>query len=516
MKNLDRREFLTFLGATAVTLTNYGLLANLASCQTRSTTGISPKMKDELGLAKGLHYQTLISWGDKINSSETFGFNNDYIAIESLSSDKLLMWVNHEYVNPLFVSGYERTKENIDKERRAVGGSIIEVNKTASGWKFNPDSKYNKGVRGDTKIPFAGGVSIEGQTFAVGTLANCAGGKTPWGTMLTCEENYDMSYGERDQNSRKITASMGSWETFYPHPPEHYGWVVEIDPRTSKAQKHTSIGRFAHECATCLNEGDKAIVYSADDKNDEHIYKFISSSKDNLNTGKLYVANTEQGKWISLDINDSPLLKKHFKSQLEIQTYTRKAAKLVGATPLARPEDIEIHPQTKDVYITLTNNKPAGNFHGSILKISETQGNHASLTFKAETFMLGGEDSGITCPDNLAFDKNGNLWMCNDISGSSIGKAAYKPFGNNGLFVIPTSGPQAGQAIQVASAPMDAEFTGLCFSPDETSLFLSVQHPGELTKDIKFPTSTWPTGKVPKPSVVEITGDLLLGFTQKA
>lgn len=517
MQNFDRRNFLKFLGASSLTISNLGIISTLSSC-TENTDFIIPMIKpsfeDKLLLSSGLKYEMLISWGDKISDTETFGFNNDYIAIEALSDNELLMWVNHEYTNPIYVGGYERTKENIDQERRNVGGSIIKINKKDSKWTVDPTSPFNKGVRGDTPIPFNGGVEIKGSKVAEGTLSNCAGGKTPWGTFLTCEENYHANYGERDLETGKVIPSLYKWEELYNNPPEHYGWVVEIDPKTAKAKKHTTIGRYAHECATCITaKAGNVVVYSADDKNDEHIYKFISNSDSNLDSGKLYVADTEKGRWISLDLEDTPELKKHFKNQLEVQTYTRKAAKLVGATPLARPEDIEIHPLTKDVYITLTNNKPKNNFHGSILKISENNSDHNALSFKSETFVLGGESTKFSCPDNLAFDQKGNLWMVTDISGSAIGKTPYTSFGNNGLFVIPTSGVQAGQAIQVGSAPVDAELTGLCFSPDYKTLFLSVQHPGERTKKKSEPTSTWPTGKDPKPSVVTITGSLLEKIT---
>jgi secreted PhoX family phosphatase len=519
MKHFDRRNFLRFIGAGSVTLANFGIVSTLTSCNEvkvliSSKKYLDPTFKDDLVLAKGLNYKTIISWGDKINAKETFGFNCDYIAIEPLSNDELLMWVNHEYANYLWVSGRERTKENIDKERRNVGGSIISVMRDGNSWKFNPDSKYNKGIRADTPIPFNNNIKVRGTNMTEGTLGNCAGGKTPWGTFLTCEENYHVNYGERDLITQNVSPSIYGWETIYNNPPEHYGWVVEIDPQTAKAKKHTSIGRYAHECATCvMGNNEKVVVYSADDKNDEHIYKFISNNKDNLDSGKLYVADIKNGKWLSLDLEDSPILKKHFKSQLDVQIYTRKAAKILGATPLDRPEDIEIHPKTKDVYITLTNNKPRGNFHGSILKISETNSDHSSLEFKAEDYLLGGEEANFSCPDNLVFDKNGNLWMVSDISGSSIGKAPYEKFGNNGLFVIPSSGENAGVVLQVGSAPVDAELTGLCFSPDSKSLFLSVQHPGEGTRDISRPTSTWPTGSIPKPTVVEIKGSLLDSFT---
>lgn len=510
-KNHSRRNILKFLGASAALP-----LIPLSSCtSTQKKDSIFPTRKDDVVLADGLQYEVLISWGDQINSKEVFGFNNDYINYISLAKDELLLWVNHEYFHPLFVSSSERTKKNVDIERSLVGGSIINVKKVNGKWKFNKDSKYNKGVRGDTPIPFHNNIKIEGTNTAIGTLANCAGGKTPWGTILTCEENYHMFYGDRKRRDKKFKPSAVAWENFYPHPTEHYGWVVEIDLKTAKAKKLTTIGRFAHESATCIRtKNGNVAVYSGDDKNNEFIYKFISNSKDNLDTGILYVADTVNGKWIPLDLELSPKLKKKFSSQLEVLTYVRQAAKYLGATPQNRPEDVEVHPETGDVYITLTNNKKKDDFFGSILKISEDKSDHGSTSFKSETFLLGGPENNFACPDNLAFDQNSNLWFVTDMSGKAIGKAPYKNYGNNGLFVVPTKGKNAGEVIQLGSAPVDAEFTGLCFSPDQKELFLSVQHPGELTKDLKNPTSTWPSGKMPKPSVIVITGKTLENFTQ--
>lgn len=513
--NDSRRDFLKFLGASGLTLSQMTLLNGLSSCSFLPPAYLKPSYKDELGLMDGLSYYPLISWGDKINSTETFGFNNDYITYKALTNSELIMWVNHEYTNPLFVSGTERTKENIDIERRAVGGSIIKIVKKDSKWTFDKTSKVNRGVRGDTKIPFANGVKVKGSRFADGTNSNCAGGLTPWGTFLSCEENSDKNYAAMDPLTKIFVPSVAKWEIFYPNPIEHYQWVVEIDPETGKAQKHTNLGRFAHESATpIISKSKHVVVYTGDDKADEHLYKFVSKTDSDFKEGVLFVANLENGKWLPLDLELSPILKKSFKNHIDMMVNTRKAAKILGATELNRPEDIEIHPHTGDVYITLTNNKLKGDFHGQILKLTEDNNDHSALSFKSETFVMGGKLSKLSCPDNLVFDKSGNLWIANDISGYAIGSEEYAPFGNNGIFVIPTKGPDAGNVIQIASAPKDAEFTGICFSPDEETLFVSIQHPGELTKDLANPTSNWPTGKMPKPTVVAIEGKFINKITK--
>ena len=510
----NRRDFLKFLGVSSFTISQLGLLGNFTSCSFLSQEKKFPSMLDDLVLKDGLSYYPIISWGDKINKKETFGFNNDYITYKELNSDEILMWVNHEYTHPLFVSGFERTKENIDKERRAVGGSIIKVNKKNKKWSFDLIDSRNRGVRGDTKIPFAGGVEVEGSKFAIGTCSNCAGGLTPWNTFLSCEENSDKNYGTKDKTTGEMISSVAQWEKVYPHPVEHYQWVVEIDPETGRSQKHTNLGRFAHESATpIVSKSDHVVVYSGDDKADEHLYKFVSKSSSNLDDGVLYVADLEKGRWLPLDLELSPILKEKFKSHLDIMINTREAAKILGATKLNRPEDIEIHPKTGDVYVALTNNIYNDDYYGKILKISEKGNDHSSLEFSSEDFLMGGELSKLACPDNLAFDKQGNLWIANDISGYAMNTKEYKGFGNNGIFVVPTKGEDAGNVIQIASAPNDAEFTGLCFSPDQKSLFVSVQHPGELTRDLANPTSTWPTGKLPKPTVVAIEGDYINSLT---
>jgi secreted PhoX family phosphatase len=349
--------------------------------------------------------------------------------------------------------------------------------------------------------------SIAGRRQAVGTLANCAGGVTPWGTYLTCEENYDQFYGEtRDNGSLK--PSLFGWEKIFPRPPEHYGWVVEVVPATGRAKKLTALGRFCHECATVVRAKDgRPVVYSGDDADNQFLYKFVSSAKNSLHEGTLYVANTEKGEWIPLVWKDNPVLRRAFQDQTDVLIHCRKAGSLLGATPLDRPEDIEICPRTGAVYVALTNNKTEGRYFGSILKIDD--GERTGTKFSSRTFLFGGEESGVSCPDNMAFDRKGNLWLTTDMAG--MNKEPYTKFKNNGLFFLPMTGENAGRAYLVATAPNEAELTGPTFSPDGRTLFLSVQHPGELSRSFEALTSHWPGGgnSIPKPAVVAISGPLL-------
>ncbi|MEO0722957.1 MAG: alkaline phosphatase PhoX [Bacteroidota bacterium] len=547
----NRRKFISFLGKAGLgTAIIPPFLAGCGSTSTPISVGeisadrlrqlknlpvqdLLATDKDDLVLAKGLDYHVIIRWGEKISAEDRFGFNNDFICFIPLEEDNPkdgLLWVNHEYVNPLFVSDFNfrahdnpkqhRTIEQVDKEMYEVGGTIMRVKEENGKWRVVENDPHNRRITAKTPIQLNWDSPIKGKTTVIGTHSNCSGGITPWNTFLTCEENYDSFYGETEydeENTPNHRPSIYGWENFYNYPSEHYGWVVEIDPKDGKAQKHIALGRFAHECCTLYELEDKRVVaYTGDDKNNEHLYKFISSESRSLKEGTLYVADIDNGKWLALDWENQPLLKKKFKDQTEVLIRAREAAKLLGATELNRPEDIEIDPITGNVLISLTNNYSKEDFHGSILKIEEDDGAFDALTFKASTYKAGGEESGFSCPDNLAFDQAGNLWITSDMSGSVMNKEAgpYMPFKNNSLFVIPRYGEDAGKVIRVASAPRDAELTGPWFSPDGKTLFLSVQHPGEQTTDLDQPTSQWPFDgdNVPKPAVVAITGDLIEKF----
>lgn len=535
---MNRRTFIDFLGKGSVAIAflppflQACASANKEKDQALSTPiqklklkGIAPTTSDELELLEGLKSRVLISWGDAISSADTFGFNNDFIQFVPLedSPNEALLWINHEYVNPMFVSGFygdmEKTQEHVDQERYAVGGSILHIKKSDKGdWHFQPESLHNKRITGTTEIPFNWHSEIKGSSIAIGTLANCSGGYTPWGTVLSCEENYDGAYGETiyvDGEASHAPSYYG-WENFYAEPPEHYGWVVEIDPLTGRAQKHIALGRCAHECAYVQQLSDeRVVVYTGDDAVDEHLYKFVSSGPNSLKVGTLYVAQLETGTWLPVDYEAQPILQEHFENQTEVLIRLREAAKLLEATPLHRPEDIEVDPVTGHVLVALTNNASKADFMGSILKIVEKDNEHDSLSFSSETYLAGGLETNFACPDNMAFDQAGNLWITSDISGSAMNDGVYAPFKNNGLFLVPRSGKNAGKPIQIASAPHDAELTGPCFSPDGKTLFLSVQHPGDQSKSPQELSSHWPQGanSIPKPSVVCITGLALEAIT---
>jgi secreted PhoX family phosphatase len=518
--NFSRREFCRFLmqGAAGSAFAS----SFLSSCTTRVFGSSNPfpslptKRTDQLNLAPGFQASELIRWGALINAQgQRFGFNNDFIAVQPIDSDKAWMWVNHESVHPGFVSGdwnLERKKSQIDIEMKNVGGSLLQLHRQNDRWTWSADGSVNQRLDAFSKIPFSGEVKIEGSRFAMGTLANCAGGRTPWGSFLSCEENYQGFYGDRDRGSRTVKSSAKDlgWYRHYEMPPEHYGWVVEITPKPFAAKKLISLGRFAHEAATVVTARDgRSVVYMGDDAINECLYKFISDEEGSLEAGTLYVANLARGEWIPLSKRLNPQLNA-FESDLEILIYTREAAHSVGASPLDRPEDVEVHPLNGAIFVALTSNKEGGRPFGSILRIEEENGNFLSTRFRSEVFVMGGEKSGIACPDNLCFDSRGHLWVTNDISGSDIGTPLYESFGNNALFVVPTVGEFSGQAFRIAEAPVDAELTGPCFAPDGESLFVSVQHPGEKSRSPSQLTSHWPDGgsSTPSSAVMEIKSDL--------
>ncbi|MDH4128161.1 MAG: DUF839 domain-containing protein [Spirochaetota bacterium] len=475
---------------------------------------INTSDQDKVIIPNGFNYKVLISYGDKINLiGDTFGFNNDHVEYFPMKDSKEMakvatgiLFVSHEFSENLL--GLDRVK----KEKYIVGASIFKIKYKNKNWEVDLSSKYNRRITAETLVRVEGLVKELLGSTVTGTLGNCSGGQTPWGTVLSGEESLD--YGFRH-----------GWSGFNP---KHYGWIIEIDPYDPKSMpvKQTALGRFKHEnAAIVISKDGRVVVYMGDDTPFGGFYKFVSDKKykkddrkHNLTllfTGKLYGAKLSDvnsangsGEWIPLDINDpisGPKLKKAgFKSQPEVLIDVQKASKILGISGLDRPEDCEIHPKDGSIYLALTNNykKFPPNLHGMIFRFIELNDNHLALSFKYETFAKGGLESGFSSPDNLAFDSKGNLWMSTDISGDLLNTPNWLFHGNNSLFMFNTKGLEKGVAKRFAVGPNGCEMTGLWFSPDEKTLFLSIQHPGEGKNK-----STWPSGKLAKPSVITIMKD---------
>ena len=472
---------------------------------------------DELTLAQGFSWYPLLRMGDVINAQgDTAGDCCDYLHfMPGRNAYQAFLWVNHEYVidTVLYgkpVDGNSKTKAQVDHEMTLVGGSYVELTKErtkdgAERWKVKPNSVNAFRLSAHTPIAMVGPA---GGRTALGTMANCSGGYTPWGNILTAEENFDVFYGTRANGFR----SRYGWGKYYKRSELDYGWVVEVDPQTRAARKLTALGRFAHESATVTVAQDKrVVVYMGDDAKGECLYKFISKNKlsgdprkdaDLLVEGQLYVANLSRSEWISLSPDNPDLGRnKKFSVLKNILTYTREAAQLVGGTRLNRPEDIEVDPETGDVYFTLTNFAEAGDPYGSLNLIREKNGDAASLHFEFETFLKGGLRSGVSCPDNLTFGPQNSLWVCTDMSASAMGKTSLERFDRNSMFRVETDASGSVFARHFLQAPRDAELTGPTFLPDGSGLLLSVQHPGESSfskKGIGY-TSHWPDGGESKP-----------------
>ena len=507
-----------------------------------------------------------------------FGFNNDYTAFFPLKNnpDHGLLVVNHEYPIPdlMFAQNHLRrlSKNQAQTVLAAMGISVVEIVREKAGWKTVQDSAYNRRITAlDTVITFSGPAAGHARLKTnadptglkvIGTLGNCAGGVTPWGTALSCEENINGFFagkgqgGPEEQNHRtmgviggKRYVNLSEHEMRFsideePNEPNRFGWVVEYDPyNPSKAPvKRTALGRFKHESASVtLNHDGRVVVYSGDDEAFQHIYKFVSKrpyypAKPDphlLDEGTLYAARfTEhQLEWLPLVFGYGALsLQNGFSSQADVLIEARRAAKLLGATEMDRPEDIEIHSKTGAVYIALTMNKErdhAGianprfpNPYGHIILLQPPKAgrkpDHVAQRFAWEPFILAGnprepvdgayypnlpsEHGWLTNPDNLAIDGKGRLWVATDGQDNTIPA-------DDSLYMVETEGPARGAPRHFFNAPIGAEVTGPSFTPDSKTLFISVQHPGEGSPGDN-PNTRWPDHRPdtpPRPTVVAIT-----------
>ncbi len=282
---------------------------------------INPTTVDDLVLPRGYRYNVVRVYGDDIAAGQPFGYNADYIAYLPLdmldggrSSTDGLLWVNHEYPNPLMQHGNvqgPKTAEQIAIERTSVGGSIFRVQRERNGmWTFVQDSR-NRRISGFTPPrltgPIAGSAFAQGAVDVTGTVGNCSGGLTPWGTVLSCEENVNDYGAPLEQGGTGYR-----WDQSYVK--EHNWYIVEVDPFNPRdtPRKHTAMGRFRHEnAAVMISPTGRVVVYMGDDKADACVFKFVTygavdpSNRDAnlrlLETGKLHAADFQNGKWVLLD-----------------------------------------------------------------------------------------------------------------------------------------------------------------------------------------------------------------------
>ncbi|MCX2713576.1 PhoX family protein [Mycolicibacterium sp. J2] len=622
------------LRATGIAVLAVGAGSTLAACSgdrptegTASTTpapqgqppagmrfdSVAPNTEDAVVVPAGYQQRVVIAWGDPVlpgapvfdinrqrgaAQRQQFGFNNDFAALLPIrgASGGYLLVSNHEYVSPQFMfHGYDAdapTREQFDVETAAVGLSVVEVERGPQGGLRPVMGRYNRRITADTPFtltgPAAGAPAVRtaadpaGRTV-IGTFANCSGGVTPWGTILSGEENFHTYFGaaagtppaDPDRFKRYGVLTEPSelrWENFDPRfdlaktPTEvnRFGYVIEINPwdPASTPVKHSALGRFKHEAANVYVTGDgTVVVYTGDDERFDYMYKFVSDKKiepDNmahnmtlLDEGTLYVAKLSSdipadqidgsgklpakgtfagtGTWIPL-LHSGPAgtaesLVEGF-SAPDVAVFTRLAADKAGATKMDRPEDFEANPENGKLYVALTNNDKRGadgkakpdaanprseNKNGQVLEITD---DHAGTTFTWDLLLVcgdpaaadtyyGGFDktkvSPISCPDNVAFDGHGNLWISTD--GNALDS-------NDGLFAVALDGDRRGETKQFLTVPVGAETCGPVITDD--LITVSVQHPGEGDDhSLDNPLSHWPDGGTApaRPAVVAVWRD---------
>ena len=572
-----RRAFLKFLGAgvSGAVWTAAGLPAAAATSPlmpfqpegraARHTDGLTftpilPSRQDALGLPPEFTYDIVALWGDPLPGTDRrFGFNADFTAFFPIgpSGTEGVLWVNHEYATDpktefslyrqtfLAVRGHE---PSVADEMHDVGGSVLHLTRVHGRWTVTPSPLTRRYDAFSTLRPTGPALAQAGSVG--GTLANCSGCHTPWNTVLSCEENFQDLVPEAVD-----TAGRGTVGGRFNRNGAHFGWVCEFDPLDPDfvPVKHTALGRFRHEnVALRTAPGAPVVAYMGDDRIDGHVYKFVSSARfvpgsprnrgALLSDGRIFAAvfhDDGTGAWREL-APATPLaphtgsphpaipagattLGGVYASQGAIVTDAFHASNLAGATECGRPEDIEVHPGDQSVYIAFTASAERGahlfsNPYGEIWRIAEV-GDGTGLRFTWSRWKAGGPNDAaragqvFAAPDNLSFDRAGNLWLVTDMSSKALASRdpLYSTFANNGLFYVPLSGSGAGVPLQFASGPAECEMTGPSWTPDEHTLFLSVQHPGEghgmRTSAPESRGSNWPStvpNTPPRPGVVAI------------
>jgi len=633
----SRRSMLGAGGAGALALIFGGAIAGAAPAAAATSGGLAPAAKihgnrsklqftgikavdsavDNVTVPKGFSWEPIIRWGDPLftDSAEfdpehqtpesqagQFGYNNDYLDIIEIPGSKgrrAVLFSNHEYTNEQIMFPDTMSASDIRRTGMAAHGlSVVELGRKAKGqpWRYVRGAKLNRRFLLDTAYeltgPAAGSDLVRTQADpsgrrVLGTLNNCSGGTTPWGTVLSGEENFNgyfkVSSPTAEQRRYGITSATTErgWEieetrldldiAGNENEANRFGWIVEVDPfdPDSTPRKHTALGRFKHEGANVtIAASGHAVSYLGDDERFDYLYKFVSRDKyiegdkahnmTLLTEGDLFVARFAGdapknqidgsgtlpsdgsfdgvGMWLPLVRNGASMVEGM--SVEQVLVYTRLAADMAGATKMDRPEDVEISRRTGKVYLACTNNTNRAkgthpgvdeanprreNRNGHVIEIEEL-GEQDSLAFIWNILLLAGDPAvdknvyfagypahkvqPVSCPDNLAFDAAGNLWISTDGQPGTIGR-------NDGLHRVTLEGPDRGKVEQFMAVPVEAETCGPLIHDEDGLVFVAVQHPGEdgswAEQHSRFPDYVPAGGRpqkgqaaLPRPAVIQM------------
>ena len=576
---ISRRGFLggvLAFGSGAAVMGTAGLMSSTSAQAASSRFGFTPvpiSTDSTVHVPEGYEWQTIARWGDKLFSSagdfdpvkgvdlassdKVFGENTDGMELYNVEGHQLIA-VNHEYVNPkINLSETEGEVTSADQAKilqNMQGVTVMEVAEQDGNWSIVVDSPYNRRIHHNTPMklqgPAAGSDLLKtaadpSGTESLGTFNNCGAGRTPWGTYLTCEENFNGYFGSTDENFDRPAdykryginlESRYSYEKFdarfdvsqNPNEPYRAGYIVEIDPSDASSTpiKRTALGRFKHENAAVAIAADgRPVVYMGDDERGEYMYKFVASgfyapgvdTSTLLDDGQLYVARYNDdgtGTWLALTPSATGM------SEEEIAVFSRVAGTAVGATTMDRPEWVAVNPNAVEVYCCLTNNSRRGaknddgsirtnaagepmianapnprdlNKYGQIVRLRPHNDDHATSTFDWDLYVMAGNPT--VHSDAYAGSSNIN-------EGNMFNSPDGMMFDSAGLLWIQTDGndsneddyagmgnnqmlagdPVTGQIERFMTVPQGAEVTGLTWSSDRRSMFVGIQHP-----DAPFP-----------------------------
>ncbi len=592
---MSRRGFLRSIvafgsGAAALGL---GTMMSSTSAQAQSAavsrfafTAIPTATDFDVHVPAGYSWKSLAKWGqplfsdaaafspetgiDVASSDRVFGENTDGMELFNIGGAQVIA-VNHEYVNlevnlPQNADGTPTSAEDVLKVQNLQGVTVMEVTEGADGWEIVVDSPFNRRITNNTPMtitgPAAGHDLLKTETdptgtAVLGTLNNCGSGRTPWGTYLTCEENFNGYFGSTDA---ALTLPEGfdrygidleggyAYEKFdprfdiavTPNEPHRFGYIVEIDPADAASipVKRTALGRFKHEnAASVLARDGRVVVYLGDDERGEFLYKYVSTrpyvvggdTSTLLDDGQLSVAKFAEdgtGAWIALTPEATGM------DAAMIHIHTRQAASAVGATTMDRPEWVAVNPVAIEAYVALTNNSRraadatnAGgdamvavenspnprdkNNYGQIVRWYPANDDHADAAFTWDLYVMAGNPTvhsdayagseNITdgnlfnSPDGMMFDSQGLLWIQTD--GDDSNEGDFAGMGNNQMLV---GDPVTGEIARFLTGPNGGEVTGLTFSSDKRTMFVGLQHPGG-----SFPDGTG----LPRSTVIAVKRD---------